>query len=296
MTLTAKMKPALKKMDLENLLEEYTRRFPDEIALLRIGGVHPTEPERILNPYLTEFEGKNVWDEEDFTNVGEHCLAVAFATEKIANMIALPAEKRDEVIKRALVHDATKRYELMRKKAKKAGAETDVYSQAAYEAISEIMLQNGIESEVADYLKFAGKETGHNSLPDFLALDKKGDILLAPGVTLEKMIVHLADDMCHTPFPNPKNETYFVDILARMLLSDFPNRYPFLYIEGFGFNDLGEIEFVQDLSAGHKLSYLMHYAQWQIQVAQIISGALCSLATEENKCDPEQFWVEVLNS
>src|SRR3989338_7564875 len=62
-------------------LEDFEKRFPIAMGILRIGGVHPTEDAKMDNPYTGQP------DNESFTNVGEHCLAVACFAESVAQRL-----------------------------------------------------------------------------------------------------------------------------------------------------------------------------------------------------------------
>jgi len=84
--------------------------------ILSICGVSPFGASEMINPYLQEM------DREDFSNVGRHCVGVAYAAEKIADILLqhglIIDKERDTIIIGALLHDGDKRLEVMRKKAK----------------------------------------------------------------------------------------------------------------------------------------------------------------------------------
>lgn len=180
-------------------LEEFAARFPLAIQILRIGGVHPTEDAKMDNPYT----GKP--HDESFTNIGEHCLAVASLASTLAFRLhergILSSEEAGLVTSRALVHDANKRIEIMRRNAVREGAIDDAYSPRAYETIKPILQAQGIDQELVDYMAGSGKETGHLSIRDFLMLPN-GIPSLVPDRFAEK-IIHLADDMTSTSIPLP---------------------------------------------------------------------------------------------
>jgi hypothetical protein len=119
----------------------YEKRFSHQMEVLYIGGVHPSkENKSLLNPYTNET------NKEDFRNIGEHCLAVAYCAGVLANYVLGandPREKNfvirmlrkkemqerelrkkemqeralleEEIVSRALVHDVAKGFEIMRK-------------------------------------------------------------------------------------------------------------------------------------------------------------------------------------
>lgn len=68
-------------------LGEFERRYPFAMRILRIGGVHPTEDPKMDNPYTGQPH------DESFTNIGEHCLAVACFAEAVAKQLQEPLGK-----------------------------------------------------------------------------------------------------------------------------------------------------------------------------------------------------------
>jgi hypothetical protein len=256
-----------------------------------------------MNPYNHEI------DPEYMGNIGEHCLAVANLVKKwiqaaqTNTLFKNPAES-DQAIERAAVHDATKGIEILRKKAiKKAkdeGKEAemgDAYTVSAYKTIRAILEQAQISPEIIAYLENAGKETGHNSLPDFVLL-QDGQPTLNLHRSLSVMMVHLADDMTYTPIvgAGEKTETYYLPIIQRMAAADFPNRYPFLYTEGFGFDSqTGNVVIVRNLKeTPENLVNVQSYAQWQVWVAKEIAKYLAKKINPQVEDDKaEEFLVNL---
>lgn len=279
---------------IERIIPEYTLRFPMEMGILRLGGVYPGEKtEEFRNPYTGEI------DAEYFGNIGDHCIAVAHCAEILATSVSgYDNPQTKNIIRRALVHDATKRFEVMRKKALKQGLIEDVYSTRAYETIRPILEQQGVSSDVIQYMANAGAETGHNSLKDFIEI-KDGVPVLKTEDNLAEMIVHLADDMTHTSFAKPGEvaQTQYLTIEERMVASDFPNRYPFIYKEGFGFDENGKVVFVKDAAEENLgLTNVRTYADWQVWVAREMSKYLVGLISPKTSPnDAEQFLKNLVN-
>lgn len=282
-------------------LSEYAEKYPNAIAILDIGGVHPTNRRTIVNPYMPADDNQKN-DNEDFTNVGKHCIAVGYVAEQVAKALLsqglIDQSILDYIIQRALMHDANKRFEVMRSKTdKKYPGTIDVYSPQAYEAISTILQNQGLNNEIANYLASAGKETGHNSMSMFVQIDNEGNVILNPDRTIADMIIHIADDMTFSPMDNP-DTTSFVTTSERMTLAEFPRRYPKLYTQGFGFDSNRNPKFVQDINNTDEtqgLSTIRAYATWQRDVAKIISSHLQKLIDPENQQDPEIFLAELIN-
>ncbi len=276
-------------------LEDFTKRFPSAIQLLRIGGVHPTEDAEMANPYT----GKP--HNESFTNVGEHCLAVASLASTLAFKLhelgAMSMEEAELATSRALVHDANKRIEIMRRNALREGIVEEAYTPKAYETIRPILQAQGINPELIDYMAKAGKETGHLSIRDFLILPD-GIPSLVHDTMVDK-IIHLADDMTATSIPEAGERplTVYLEPWERMVTSDFPHRYPFLWKEGLAFNGDGEVVSVQDVAtADRKLRWIRSYAYWQPFTSNEVCREIQSIIDPESKQKPEYFVKALVNN
>lgn len=260
------------KRKYKEALEKFKESHQIAFELLDIGGVHPEKVSSIENPYL---DGEI--DNEDFRNVGEHNVAVGICADNIADVLVkkgvLTEEGKSEIVLRALIHDANKRFEVMRKKAKRTGKDVDVYGEKGYETMFDYLKQNfpDLSPTLGVYLKNAGMETGHTSLKDFVTVNQSGEPYLKYHVQLPEMIVHLADDMTSSL----DGKTNWVTAAERMKASDFENRYPFLYKEGFGFDSDGNVIFVEDINDSDKdLVTVKSYAEWQKLVAKLICNEI----------------------
>ncbi|MBI2018923.1 hypothetical protein HYS96_04450 [Candidatus Daviesbacteria bacterium] len=276
-------------------LTEFTEGFPFAIQILRIGGVHPTEDARIDNPYT----GKP--HDESFTNIGEHCLAVASLANTLAFRLyekgVLSMEEAGLVTSRALVHDANKRIEIMRRNAVREGAVREAYTPQAYETIRPILTAQGIDPELVNYMAGAGKETAHLSIGDFLTLSD-GIPSLVPNKMAEK-IIHLADDMTSTSIPlsGKRPLTVYLTTWERMIASEFPTRYPFLWKEGLAFDPKGDVTPIQDITmVTPNLRWPRNYAYWQPVVSNAICREIQAIIDPGNQQRPEYFVKALVNS
>lgn len=285
--------------------EKLEKEFPIAFSILEIGGVHPDKQEPMTNPYLCNLE-QNKLDKENFGNVGEHCVSVAICANKIADALLkeglIDKNTYSGAIGRALIHDANKRFEVFRRKAQKEEVLIEVYNKSAYETMYEEIIKTGIqESEpLVEYLKNAGKETGHSSLVDFIEIYKEGNPSLKKNLTIEEMIVHLADDMTASPLQEKtqNTETEFTTIKERMELGNFPDRYGFLYEEGFGFDENNNSVILENCSVSQEASNLKlikTYTEWQQIVAADICKKLQCMIDSENNDDPEEFMKDLVN-
>ncbi|MCB0334261.1 MAG: hypothetical protein KDD55_12220 [Bdellovibrionales bacterium] len=259
----------------KDVLEDFEARFPKVFELFARVGIHPTKALPVMNPYTGEIET------EDFTNIGEHCVAVAYAASKIMEALVqadvVEQSDADYVIERALVHDLNKPYEIMRRKAMGPDVPKEVYSESAYEKLEPLLLEMGISEEMVAYLVTAGKETGHNSLKDFIALGEGGVTGIVEGRIAEK-VVHLADDMTFTSTPTKEGQepvTAFLTPKERIYASGFIEKYLWMWKEGLGVDESGTICEVADVNSPEDgITPLGNYANLQVQVAQAIAREL----------------------
>lgn len=214
---------------------------------------------------------------ESFANIGEHCISVGFLTSRICGALVgaglIQESDADGIIERALIHDITKPFEILRRNAVKSGLLQDAYTPAAYEALRPLLIESGLSSELANYLVNAGKETGHNSLKDFIVAGPNGLQGIVKDRIAEK-IVHLADDMTFTSNPQPGEPavTYFLTPQERMDASNFRSRYGFMWSEGLALDSNGKIVALRDLAAaGKEHQMLGNYADLQIKVSTAIA-------------------------
>ena len=281
-------------IDIQTAIEDFEKRYPDEMGVLRIGGVYPGEVEEgFVNPYTGEP------DHEYFGNIGEHCVAVAYCADVLAHAFLDPEDSGEDIVRSALVHDATKRFEVMRRKAARKGTIIDAYSQGAYDTIRPLLEEQGVPADTIEYMARAGSETGHNSLPGFVRLHDGEPVLITEG-NLADRIVHLADDMTYTPIVPAGEEvqTTYVTMPERMEAANFPERYPFLYSEGFGFDKDGNLVLVKDTTTENSdLVQVGTYAQWLIWVAREISIDLARRISHDiSEDEAEQCLVDMVNA
>lgn len=280
-------------VNFDRTLPDFESRFPVEMSILRLGGVYPRERnEGVVNPYTGEL------DTEYFGNIGEHCLAVALCAEIITdNLLGKDDPRKRTIVSRALVHDSTKRFEIMRKKAVKTGLIDDAYSAKAYDTIRPMLEEKGVAKDIIDYMANAGSETGHLSFINFVYLHN-GNPALKTEDNLVEMIVHLADDMTHTPITSAgeTSNTYFLTTPERMEASNFPERYPFMHREGFGFDKEGKPVFVKDVLEHQRLFHVKTYAEWQVWIASEIAKHLVGIVSPQIKIeDPQQYLKDIVN-
>lgn len=252
-------------------LAEFENRFPQGMKILRVGGVHPLEDSSIINPYTGKL------DTSSWKNVGEHCLAVAHAGLAIAQTLkdlGILSDQHVELIgERCLIHDASKRFEKLRARAAQAGSiKGDAYSAAEYDALVELLKDQGISADLADWLKHAGTETGHLSYRSLVEALPHGRFKLADR-SLVDLIVHLADDMTYTENVEVRRPiTMFLIPAERMIAADSCNVYKWIMTKGLALNPEQVIEDVKDVSelpSGYQAIGTYAYLQ------ALLSGAIC---------------------
>ncbi len=280
---------APKHVDVASLVPEFDRKFPMEMGILRTGGVYPGErAKEFVNPYTKEI------DDTYYGNIGEHCVAVAHCAEVLAENVLGPGNPRTKkIVSRALIHDSTKRYELARKKAG-----VDVFKQSAYDAMRPLLEVQGVSPDIIYYMADAGTETGHHSLDRFIE-EKNGIPVLKTDNNLPELIVHLADDMTYTPIANEGQvaETSYLTFQERSIAANFFIRYPFLYREGFGFDQNGQPVLVNDLNGSnpglHNINTYHHWQLWEAkEISRFLTGKISPETPPENA---EQYLKELIN-
>lgn len=293
----------------EEMVAYYIEKFKTEHApaleVLTFGGVNPDHQEPTPNPYM---EGEV--DNENFGNIGEHCIDVGICADKIAVALEkngqIDSAEKDSIVHRALIHDANKKFEVMRRKAKNAGQPVEIYSKTAYDTMYELLAKDGHSGPELEYIKTAGKETGHSSLTNFIKSDPSGKISLRQNVTFAEMVVHLADDMVSSPLKDLKtgelitknSSTKYVTALERIDLSNFKDRYPFLYTEGIAFDENGDaIDVKSEASANEKkLTGFQSYADLQVEVARLICAKLKESINPNKEQAPDEFIKDLVNA
>ncbi len=282
--------------------EKFKQQYPDAFEILAAAGVHPDRTAEVPNPYEPgESETK------DFRNIGEHNVAAGIVAYKIADALfhqrIIEKGTREKIVGRALIHDANKRFEIYRRDAfrRREQADTDVYSAEAYQAVGEKVRELGIKGKLVDYLKDAGKETGHTSSAQFIAIDENGMLCLKQDVPLKDMVVHIADDMVASPLPGQTDhtETKLVTVQERMKMCHFITRYPFLYKEGLGFDEDGKVVVVKNCEDSEEIRGLREvhtYAYYQRFIGGEICKKLQALIDPESEIDPEEFIKKLVNS
>jgi hypothetical protein len=277
-------------------LARFEQEFPAQMKLFRFVGIHPTETVHPMNPYTKEISS------ESFSNIGEHCIAVAHCASVIAHALVVRGILTEDdarlITERALVHDLNKPFEIMRRNAQKNGFTEDVYSISAYEKLQPLLIETGIEASLSEYLVNAGAETGHNSLRMFIKAGPNGYDGLAQGMIAEK-IVHLADDMTFTNHPKEGQSavTVYMTCDERMIASHFHEKYPFLWSEGLVARQGGEILPVKDLSTiDEGLKVIGSYADLQVKVANAIARELQLLLEPESTEEAKDYICSILHA
>lgn len=114
------------------------------------------------------------------------------------------------------------------------------------------------------------------------------------------MIVHHADDMTFSPIvkAGEKADSYYLTVTERQEASEFPKRYGFLYTEGFGFDEKGNVVMVKDVSqANPTLVHVKPLAEWHLWIADKVSAYLVSLMEPDAVIEnPQQYLKDLVNA
>lgn len=281
------LKSSVSMVGLMNLAAEMQEKYPEAMNILDITGVSPFGSREMMNPYTGEA------DLEDFSNVGRHCVAVAYAAQKMADALWVSQEQKDEIIKSAILHDGDKRVEVMRKKAKKAWVEIDVYWEEWYKTIETIFSDSGVDPHIFATIQSMWWVTGHNSLRKFLIV-KNGELQLNPERTLTEIIVHIADDMTHSASGEDGEVTQYVSFEKRAELSKFSEKYSFLWQEGFGISEETGIQEIKVLTQ-YQGDTVKNFYDWQKLVFQMICDHLQKQVDSTNSRDSVEFLIDIIS-
>lgn len=281
------LKSSVSMAGLMSLAAEMQEKYPEAMNILDITGVSPFGSRKMMNPYTGEA------DLEDFSNVGRHCVAVAYSASRIADALWVSDEQKDEIINSAILHDGDKRIEVMRKKAKKAWVEIDVYGEEWYKTIKTIFSDSGINPETFSTIQSMGGMTGHNSLKKFLVM-KDGKLQLNPERSLAEMIVHIADDMTHSSSGEDGEVTQYVSFEKRAELSKFSEKYGFLWQEWFGISEENWIQEVKNVAQNWG-DAVKHFYDWQNVVFDMICYHIQKQIDPMNPENSVQFLLGIVN-
>jgi HD superfamily phosphohydrolase YqeK len=279
------------------LAERYKEQFPETMHILDISGVSPFGTRDMINPYT------HAVDSEDFANIGRHCMAVASTAEKIAYHLlaggSIDQNQVNDIVTAAILHDGDKRLEVMRKKAKNvgvldaAGNPIDVYGEAGYATIATVFSNEWVDPAILTAIKNMGGMTAHNSVKKFITM-QDGEVVLNRERTLAEMIVHIADDMTHSPNPDMDNPTIVTNFEERARLWKFQERYSFLWQEWLAISNDGQIRDIRDIASHDWVSegeITLNYYDWAKLAFQLICSHIQKLVDPMSHVDPLNFVV-----
>lgn len=286
-----------KPFDPLSRLPEFEKRYPDSFTLLRLGGIHPTDPMiDLTSPYTGIIQAR------DFRNIGEHCVAVACCYDIIASALkkagVISDSEHDQGIHMAIGHDWSKRYEIMGGDARKAGIDVGPYTEKFYQSVADQLIALGTPPYLVEYARVSGRETGHLSFKNFLILED-GIPTIRPEMWLDKL-VHLADDMTATSIPleGQRAQTCFLTIEERMIARDFRRVYPWLWKEGVGY-DQASTRFVDVADVTEPRPGLEHpasFAFYQVFIANAICREIKQILEPRSDLPAPQFVKNLVNT
>jgi len=221
-----------------DLIPSFKADFPEAFNLLRLGGVHPEIKDPFFNPYSGQL------DQRDFSNVGEHSIAVAFAANRLSKALSLPASQIQLITERALLHDAAKRFEVFRREAK--GHLKFTPGEETARELESLGVDRNFTSKVKDF----GTETGGETIGEFLEINSGAELVVKPALLSQK-IVRLADNMTSTDIPaaGEAARTIFVTLAERAVASEFSSRYKILFTSGLAAKPDLELTWLDDINA-----------------------------------------------
>ncbi len=182
-------------------------KYPAAYELMMQVGIHPDAGEReFYNPILNKLQRDN------FSNIGDHLSCVGLVADSIGSLLeqhgVITKEQRAYATSRALMHDASKPYQVFLIRALREGllSQEEFYSpriDSYYRRCVEHLVESGVAAEEAHSIFFDyGTETGSEPerMKDFILADSSG-LLKRCKASIETQIVHLADDMVGSTKP-----------------------------------------------------------------------------------------------
>lgn len=270
-----------------SLLDRFSVSHPRSLDILRAGGILP-DTITVLRDPLTGEEAI-----EDFSNIGDHSLAVGHAASKICDALvsvgALTQSQGNQIVHRALIHDAGKGLEILTEQATNR-----LISDQASDTFEKVRILKDNLQSFQTQLENPGVEAGFENLKNFLEVNLAGKRALRRGL-LEEKIVRVADDMTASVLPTSFTpaKSYFVSPRERVVLSQFHIRYPKLYRQGLGIkrgldgSHMVELNNIHD----HKPNTIVlgSYVSLQIFAAETICEELKSYLAPSEKTDATSF-------
>lgn len=275
-------------VDPTRYFQQFELCYPAEMEILRAVGIHPTDSQKQL--FVDPF--RNVTVEDNFSNIGEHGVAVAVTAGIIANVLKEAGVLSDQdvrwVVSAALLHDSSKVYDIFLNKALNGGLLTreEYFSEEIWDRAKPLLMARGLSAESAHkVLHEYGADAGGR--PDcirrFLTVTTDG----LHGIMKDKLlvkIVHLADDMtCSTPPGCPPTGRHWVLTPMERVSGAFAGKKsPWAWEAGLGVsadNQLVQVEKVATPAEGVRV--LGSYIGLMVWISNLIAQEVSLLLSDE---------------
>lgn len=295
----AAIRDSYSRLDPAARVAELEQRYAAVFTAMKTVGAHPSQTEKTPNPYDPAAAP------ELFANMGLHMVQALMIVEPLAEALqergVLTAEEALSVRERTLAHDLNKPTEVARRNAALSGKfGGNAYSDEAYAAQAQILERAGVSPDMVQYIVTAGSETGHGSFKRFVTYHE-GQLGVRVQGNWIAALVHLADDMAYSTKPQAKEQlgepevSAVVTPLDRMILSSFESvrpklGYPWMWKEGVGVNQSGDIVDVKDIHATPPgVMALGSYAYFQPQISRCICQEIKAIVAPTDPREPEEF-------
>jgi len=276
---------ANRPVDLATFQNIFQRYFAEELEILKILGVSADSgSKKFFDPF-----GAQTYVVDDFGNIGEHCLAVAgcamFISKVIGEDLTLGSKIAKEAVKRAILHDSLKPWEVFLARAFRNNQITreEYYLESIFDRTIDVLTSLGLsladsETLVRDY----GSECDvRECFGYFLRVQSDGEVVLGEG-DLVKKIVHLADNMTCSILPTigSRSRHYFLTTSERLILSEADKRYPWALKAGIGVSKENVISHTSDQELGsEKLRIIYNIHEALIALSHVIAQELVPTST-----------------
>ena len=254
--------------------------------LLTLGAVHPTINSTFDNPIpktpqFSQVSGdvldkvRSARDPKYFyidnesiphhPHIGRHVVAVAAVVHTLASMHQLDTTTTAESVELALVHDASKLAEILLQRIQEVGIDPRDLQLSADEPVASLLRQSGIADTDAQKMVAGTQSVAHSSIIRFLEILPDGSVGLRHGM-IEQKLLHLADDMI--------SETEVLDPVARMVCSNFRDKYGYLWTTGLGIIEVGGIKQLIETEIPSKPGIQLFWSFADLQ--PLLSIAICA--------------------
>ncbi len=264
-------------------------------TLMKAGGVDISQTKvTFYNPFTKEI------DPADFSNVGEHLLAVGILAKALGTLAlraGILTEPEQLLLERAAyMHDLGKRGDLMIQKLREKSLCIGIDDETLLTAIFRSNISSTLQEHLIPIIADSGRWTGHSSVRDLLTVTREGTLTLISNNWHGKLL-HLADIMIHTTIPTlgAKATSFALTPPDCHAQKNARERYPHIVSQGLGLTSGNSIVPLSDLTTvSEDTKILGCYADLDLVLCEAIAHELlCALKIESKLVATNQLLIEI---